>query len=154
MNEDQLLELFKRGMYKEIVEFFRENVPKDKAEFILEALSYYNLGLVNDAIRVLQNGLSFFPADKDILFNLVEILYNANMFGEAEKFAIEAIKVEPDNYVYYDILAAICFSRNDKENGLMMLKKAIEYVPGNLLWQLIDKYSYSPHEGFGGKLGE
>jgi len=141
LDKDRLFEFFKKGMYKEIVEFFHEHVPEDQEEYILDALSYYNLGLVNDAVRTLKVGLISFPGDKDLLFNIVEILYNANMFDEAEKYAVQAINVEPDNYVYYDILATIYFSRNDKENGLRILKNALKYAPDNLVPQLIDKYS-------------
>lgn len=84
MDKDRLFEFFKKGMYKEIVELFHEHVPEDQEEYILDALSYYNLGLVNDAVRTLKVGLISFPGDKDLLFNIVEILYNANMFDEAE----------------------------------------------------------------------
>jgi len=140
MNKKELQMLFNQGKYEKIYEFFRNNLPETPDDYNLKALSCFYMGHTNEAISTLKNGLIAFPKNKDLLFNLVEILYNNKEFEEALKYAHEAIEVEPENYVYYDIIANIYFLKDDLQNAYLYAKKAKKHAPPNVVEQLVLNY--------------
>jgi len=141
MNKKELQMLFNQGKYEKIYEFFLNNLPETLDDYNLKALSCFYMGHTNEAISTLKNGLIAFPKNKDLLFNLVEILYNNKKFEEALKYAHEAIEVEPENYVYYDILANIYFLKDDLQNAHLYAEKAKKYAHANVVEQLVLNYS-------------
>jgi len=141
MDKKELQMLFNQGKYEKIYEFFRNNLPKSPDEYNLKALSCFYMGYTNEAISTLKNGLIAFPKNKDILFNLVEILYNNKEFEEALKYALKAIEVEEENYVYYDIIANIYFLKDDLQNAYLYAEKAKKYAPPHVVEQLVLNYS-------------
>ena len=141
MDKKELQMLFNQGKYEKIYEFFRNNLPKSPDEYNLKALSCFYMGYTNEAISTLKNGLIAFPKNKDLLFNLVEILYNNKEFEEALKYALKAIEVEQENYVYYDIIANIYFLKDDLQNAYLYAEKAKNYAPPHVVEQLVFNYS-------------
>ncbi len=102
MENSGINELFKQGRYKEVIDYFSKSSVRTPDEYNLLALSYYSLGLFKEAKNALKNGLSIFPDDKDILFNLIEILYEQERYEETERYLDTALEIDPENYVYYD----------------------------------------------------
>jgi len=142
MDISDLYKLFEDGRYKEVIKFFSSIFPTTPEEYNLEALSFYKLGFVKEAIIVLENGLIAFPQNKDLLFNLIEILYDAKKYEDAMKYLKEAIEIEPQNYVYYDIMATILFLQGKNDKALTFAQKALKFAPSNVHDQLVDKYSH------------
>ena len=136
----QIRELFEQGKYKEIVEFFIKNPPSSSDEYNLLALSYYNLGFFDESEEVLKNGLTVFPNDVDILFNLIEILYGREKYDEVEEYLDTVLSIEPDNYVYYDILATINLKKGQNEKAYKAAKKALKFSPSDVSKDLAEKY--------------
>lgn len=141
MDKKELQILFNQGKHEKIYEFFRNNLPESPDEYNLKALSCFYMGYTNEAISTLKNGLIAFPKNKDLLFNLVEILYNNKEFEEALKYALKAIEVEQENYVYYDIIANIYFLKDDLQNAYLYAEKAKNYAPPHVVEQLVFNYS-------------
>ena len=141
MENSEINELFKQGRYKEVIDYFSESSVRTPDEYNLLALSYYSLGLFKEARNALKNGLSIFPDDKDILFNLIEILYEQAEYEEAEKYLAMALKIEPENYVYYDILATILLRQERNEEALSAATNALKFAPVDVSRQLVEKYS-------------
>lgn len=141
MDISDLYRLFEEGKYKEVIKFFSSSFPGTPEEYNLEALSFYNLGFVKESVIVLENGLIAFPRNKDLLFNLIEILYASKRYEEAQKYLREAIEIEPQNYVYYDIMATILFLESKNEKALHFAQKALKFAPSEVHDQLVDKYS-------------
>lgn len=141
MNISDLYKLFEEGKYKEVIKFFSSSFPETPEEYNLEALSFYNLGFAKESIIVLENGLIAFPRNKDLLFNLIEILYTSKRYEEVQKYLREAIEIEPQNYVYYDIMATIFLESNNNEKALHFAQKALKFAPSDMHDQLVDKYS-------------
>ncbi len=141
VNRNLVYSLFEQGKYNEVIAFFSTNLPQTPDDYNLEALSFYKLGLVKEAVNVLKHGLTFSPHNKDLLFNIIEILYTVKDYEETKRYLEEAMKVEPENYVYYDIFATILFSENKNYRALLFAQKALKYAPVEIHEQLVDKYS-------------
>lgn len=141
MNKNELQMLFNQEKYEKIYEFFLNNLPETPDDYNLKALSCFYIGHTNEAISTLKNGSIAFPKNKDLLFNLVEILYNNKEFEEALKYAYEAIEVEPENYVFYDIIANIYFLKDDLQNAHLYAEKAKKHAPPHVVEQLALNYS-------------
>jgi len=75
IDRGQIYKLFEQGKYEDVLAFFSKNLPQIPDDYNLEALSLYNVGLVQEAVEMLKYGLAAFPENKDLLFNMIEILY-------------------------------------------------------------------------------
>ncbi|HOA17680.1 MAG TPA: hypothetical protein PKI47_07170 [Fervidobacterium sp.] len=141
IDRGQIYKLFEQGRYEDVLTFFSKNLPQIPDDYNLKALSLYNIGLVQEAVEILRYGLTAFPQNKDLLFNMIEILYTAREYEEVKKYLERAIEIEPENYVYYDIFATILFSENKNYRALQYAQKALKYAPTSVYDELIDKYS-------------
>ncbi|HQI10223.1 MAG TPA: hypothetical protein PK608_07715, partial [Fervidobacterium sp.] len=141
IDRGQIYELFEQGRYEDVLTFFSKNLPQIPDDYNLKALSLYNIGLAQEAVEILRYGLTAFPQNKDLLFNMIEILYTAREYEEVKKYLERAIEIEPENYVYYDIFATILFSENKNYRALQYAQKALKYAPTSVYDELIDKYS-------------
>lgn len=59
VNRNLVYSLFEQGKYNEVIAFFSTNLPQTPDDYNLEALSFYKLGLVKEAVNVLKHGLTF-----------------------------------------------------------------------------------------------
>lgn len=141
MDKNELKMLFEQGKYEKVNEFFQINFPESPEEYNLKALSSLYGGYTKEAIDTLKNGLIAFPKNEDLLYNLVEILYNNKEFEETLKYAYEAIQVEPQNYVYYDIIATIYFLKGDKQKAYLYAENVKKYAPPEVAEKLVLKYA-------------
>lgn len=140
MNIEGIRKLFDKGMYTEILRIFEENAPEIPEEYTLKALSLYKLGQLEEAIKILKDGFSKFPRDKDIIFNLVELLYINQDFQETKKYIQHGINLEQDNYAYYDILASINLLEGENDYAKENAEKAIKFAPVDIIDELKEKY--------------
>ncbi len=140
MEPQQIRELFESGKYKEIVEFFSENPLSDSDDYNLLALSYYNLGFFDQSEEILKEGLEIFPNDVDMLFNLIEILYGREKYDDVEQYLDIALSIEPENYVYHDILVTIYLKKEQNEKALKAAQKALKFSPPDVSKNLAEKY--------------
>ena len=86
IDRGQIYKLFEQGRYEDVLTFFSKNLPQIPDDYNLKALSLYNIGLVQEAVEILRYGLTAFPQNKDLLFNMIEILYTAREYEEVKNF--------------------------------------------------------------------
>lgn len=135
-----LEKFFNEKNYNEIIQYFSKNKPKTKEEFILLSISYYNLSKLQQALDTLLEAKKQYPNDKEVIFNIIEILYQMGDLNNAVAYIKEGINIEPNNYTYYDILTDYYYINEDFKKAFQMAMTALTFAPIMLKNELINKY--------------
>ncbi len=85
-----------------------------------------------DAVRVLQDAQSKFPADTTIPFQLGAVLDKQKKFADAESAFRQVLSKEPDNAQALNYLGYMLADRGERlDESVGLLKKALEVEPDN-----------------------
>lgn len=143
MNYGQALS--EKGFYKESIPFLIKGLecPDDgsvsRAELYRElGVSYYKLGMLDEAVNAYQNGRKYAAQDPTLLNNLSIALYDKGDNERAQMYAELAIQYAPQFPDIYNTIGNIHFRKGEYEKALGYFTKATELNPDTPLsyWNL------------------
>ncbi len=99
--------------------------------------TYFECGIIGDAIETVRDGIRMFPADDSVLYHdLANAYHEKEWFNEARETANEGLKMFPDDQDLKDLLDLINQDDNDPDDdkkpplkallGFMLLKEALK----------------------------
>lgn len=133
-------ELFDKGRFQEVIDYFSNLEPKDEREYLILALSFYNLGRKNKAIAMLNRMLKIYPNNMDALFNLAIIHYQLRNWNKVKEIGEKFYNIESSSWEINDILSDLYVFEGNFEKALTHMKTALENVPSELLSELKVKF--------------
>ncbi|KXG78804.1 putative glycosyltransferase EpsJ [Fervidicola ferrireducens] len=133
-------ELYDSGKYEEIIDIFSNEKPVTQSDYLLYALSYYNLNKKNKAIGVLKEMLKKFPGNPDALFNLSIIYYQLKNWNKVKEYAEQYFRLDENSWEINDILSDLYVFEGNFEKALKHMGLALKNVPEKLLVELKNKF--------------
>ena len=93
------------------------------------AISFFNKGEFNQALKILIDSIARFPNDHDLNNNLSVVLKELKMFNEAEFYAKKAIGINPNSYLALTNLGNILHLKKNYVQAINSLQVAIKLNP-------------------------
>lgn len=92
------------------------------------------LGNYDEAIKQFESGISIDPSNAALNYNLAECYFEKKKYETAEKYALDAVKLDPKNTWFKELLSDIYLARRkNKESALLMAEigrenKDVDYL--------------------------
>lgn len=122
----ELKKLISEGKYVEVLKYF-ENRNLSSAsveEFLVLSVALYNLGVVEEAKKIVETALSYFPNDIDLIVNAAEIYYHCSDLKKAFEFAKRAVLYGFRDPYIYDIIGSYYALIGEEDLALIFGEKA------------------------------
>ncbi|HYV94357.1 MAG TPA: tetratricopeptide repeat protein [Chitinophagales bacterium] len=116
---------YKMGKYEKAIEFSEKAIRQDpknsEPSYILMGSAYDALSKSPDAIKVYKQGIKKFPRSSLLHYNLAVTYFQAHQDEDAEKEAIEDLKINPSHSSAHMILAYIMMDKSHRVQSVMAL---------------------------------
>lgn len=111
------------------LKLYQEN-PRSRV-FAPLAEAYRKSGLVDEAIEICQEGLSYYPNFISGIVALARSLFDKGLYKKSISELEKVVSEVPDNYLVQKILAESYLKIGDKNNGLKAYKMVLFLNPGD-----------------------
>ncbi|QTA38628.1 glycosyltransferase [Thermosipho ferrireducens] len=132
----------RNGDFKRVIEAFSKLKSRTASDYVALSLAYYNLGEKNRAIAALKKAIKIEPKNLDALFNLAHIYHEIKKWDKLEDIALKYLSLDPHNWEINDMLCDLYIFEGHFEKAIEYLKRVLENVPENLVFQVKEKMSY------------
>jgi tetratricopeptide (TPR) repeat protein len=114
---------------KEVNNLLSEN-PEEARAYSLKALIFMQKGKTADAFENAQKAITLSPDDAYTYYvtGLVHLNFTKN-YKEAEKLFKEAIRIDPEDPDYYDVMAKIKIAEDKNKEALKFCEKGLKLNP-------------------------
>lgn len=92
----------------------------------------------NDAIKEIEGYIQLYPQDSDGYGMLGKIYLSKNDYKKALHWANEAIKIDPDSYLGWQVKVGACYQGEDWKNFDHTIKSALEIYPEESYYYFLD----------------
>ncbi|MCL1978671.1 MAG: tetratricopeptide repeat protein, partial [Methanomassiliicoccaceae archaeon] len=106
--------------------------PGDPRAFILKSEIEYEMGNINNALRIIMNGVDKNPDNADVRLQKAKILFRT---GRTDKAVIDlgkAEKTDPNNVGVLLLMKDVAVSQNRNDDALRLSNRILELDPGNI----------------------
>ena len=127
-----ILNLFKEKKYTQTIEelnIFLKSYPNDLNAKNILALSYKNIGNLNNAIKLFKSLIIEFPKQGFLYANLANLLYNQGKVMLAIEEFKRCIKIDPSVTAAYTGLSNCYNELGQTENAILILEKVLITEP-------------------------
>lgn len=129
--------LFIENNFKEIIDLSNSQIKDNVAtsdDFFWKAQSLRKIGKETDAINVLKNSVDKFPENKNLNLLYLDILFDNNMFSDAEPLIDTMLLTDSLNFNLLQKKIIINEFNLENENAINLLDKAIQYDSLNIFY--------------------
>ncbi len=120
-----------------------EEAKREKIDFLyLEAVTKEALESPKEAINFYLDVLKIDPKHHASMYGIAKNYVQNKNFASAQPYAAEAVKLDPKNYWYVEILSSIYEKTYQQQKAMELLEKSLPDFPKetNLKFQLADLY--------------
>ena len=118
---------FKGGLFEEVINDAKSLLRKKKHQvlFNIICLSYQNLGKFNDAIDIMEEGLSINSRNVHFLNNIGVSYYKLNNFRKAKYYFVKGLEIEPEYITILNNLGNLNRDLNNTQEAIKNYEKCL-----------------------------
>ncbi|MCL1810980.1 MAG: tetratricopeptide repeat protein [Methanomassiliicoccaceae archaeon] len=105
--------------------------PGDPGAFILKSEIEYEIGNINNALRIITNGVDKNPDDAEVRLQKAKILFRTGRTDKAVIDLEKAEKADPNNVGVLLLMKDIAVADNRVEDAVKLSNRVLELDPGN-----------------------
>ncbi|AEX85449.1 glycosyl/glycerophosphate transferase, teichoic acid biosynthesis [Marinitoga piezophila KA3] len=127
-----LKKFFEKNEFSKVIDLFNSKNHKTEEDYIITALSYFNLNQTNKAISLLKEILRENPDNLDALFNLTTIYYKIKNWNKVKEFGLKYYEKDNNDWAINDMLAELWLFEGDFDKSLFHLENAFNAAPSEM----------------------